>query len=98
MKRSKSGLLPPAEAAKAREPETGPGSATCFCRRMERRAKAEEARQRLRAEACGQITPSDGPKFADFQIGSIEALDEFYEAVREKVGAGAGYRILVAVL
>ena len=93
-RRDKSGLAP----QKPTEPDTGPGSATCFCRRMERRMKAEEARQRLRAEACGQITPSDGPKFADFQIGSIEALDEFYEAVRARMSAGASYRIRVAVL
>ena len=81
-----------------KEPETGPGSATCFCRRMERRMKAEEARQTLRAEACGLIAPSDGPKFADFQIISLESLDEFYEAVRARVQAGLNYRVRVAVL
>lgn len=97
-KRSKSGLLSPAEAAKAREPDTGPGSAACFCRRMDRRAKAEEARQRLRAEAYGEIASSDGPRFADFQIGSIEALDEFYEALKNTLKSGARYRVRVAVL
>jgi hypothetical protein len=97
-KRSKSGLLPPAEAAKAREPETGPGSATCFCRRMERRAKAEEARQALRGRTASQNAGSDGAKFADFSIGDIEALDEFYEALKNTLKSGAQYRILVAVL
>ena len=60
--------------------------------------KAEEARQRLRAEACGQITPSDGPKFADFQIGDIEDLDELYGEMRYKVEHGTQYRVRVAVL
>lgn len=93
-RRNKSGLAPQTPA----EPETGPGSSVCFCRRMERRMKAEEARQRLRAEACGQIAPPDGPKFADFQIVDVEALDEFYAAVGEKLRAGMQYRIRVAVL
>ena len=60
MSRSKSALLPQIEAAKAKEPETGPGSATCFCRRMDRRARAQEAHQVLRAGQGGQITGVDG--------------------------------------
>ena len=92
--RNKSNLAPAAQA----EPETGPGSATCFCRRMDRRAKAEEARQRLLDEATGNISPTDGPTFADFQIVNVEALDEFYGAVHEKLRAGVQYRIRVAVL
>ena len=93
-RRNKSNLAPAAQA----EPETGPGSATCFCRRMDRRAKAEEARQRLLAEATGNISPDDGPKFADFQIVDVVALDEFYAAVSEKLRSGVQYRIRVAVL
>lgn len=92
--RSKSNLAP----ISLPDPETGPGSATCFCRRMDRRAKAEEARQRLLDEATGNISPIDGPKFADFQIANAEALDEFYEAVSEKLRGGMRYRIRVAVL
>jgi hypothetical protein len=65
---------------------------------MDRRAKAEEARQTLRAETHGEISSSDGPKFADFQIISLESLDEFYEAVRTRVQAGSNYRVRVAVL
>ena len=93
-RRNKSNLAPANQA----EPETGPGSATCFCRRMDRRAKAEEARQRLLAEATGNISPTDGAKFADFQIVDVESLDEFYGAVSEKLRAGMQYRIRVAVL
>ena len=93
-RRSKSNLAPAIQA----EPETGPGSATCFCRRMDRRARAEEARQRLLDEATGNISPIDGAKFADFQIVNVEALDEFYAVVSEKLRAGIQYRIRVAVL
>ena len=94
-RRNKSNLVVPQGP---KEPETGPGSATCFCRRMERRDMAEKARQTLRAEAYGEISSSDGPKFADFQIISLESLDEFCEALREKVLAGLNYRVRVAVL
>lgn len=97
-KRSKSGLLPPAEAAKAREPETGPGSATCFCRVQDRRARAEEARMALRGRTAGQNAGLDRPKFADFSIVDIEALDEFYEALKNTLKSGAQYRVRVAVL
>ena len=93
-RRNKSNLAPAAQV----EPETGPGSATCFCRRMDRRAKAEEARQRLLDEATGNISPTDGPKFADFQIVDVESLNGFYEAVSAKLQAGVQYRIRVAVL
>jgi hypothetical protein len=98
MSRSKSGLLPPAEAAKAKEPETGPGSATCFCRRMDRRSKALEAHQVLRAGHGGQNVAQDGPKFADFIIGGTIALDDLCEALREKVDSGTVYRVRVAVV
>lgn len=47
MKRSKSNLVPPEPAASWIEPQRGPGSATCYCRAMDRREKAREARQRL---------------------------------------------------
>lgn len=46
-KRSKSNLVPPEPAASWIEPQRGPGSATCYCRVMDRREKAREARQRL---------------------------------------------------
>jgi hypothetical protein len=98
LKRSKSGLLPPAEAAKAKEPETGAGSATCACRVWYRRAMVEEARLALRGAAGGQIAGQDGPKFADIFIGDLGALDEFYEAARYKVEHGTQYRLRVAVV
>lgn len=47
MKRSKSNLVPPVEEPARKEPQSGPGSATCYCRVMDRREKAREARQRL---------------------------------------------------
>lgn len=95
MKRSKSNLASPKPPE---EPLTGPGSAVCFCRVQDRRIKAQEAHEALRGRAAGQNGGQDGPKFADFSIVDIGALDEFYEAVREKVEAGQGYRVRVAAL
>jgi hypothetical protein len=50
-KRSKSNLVPPEPAASWIEPQRGPGSATCYCRVMDRREKAREARQMLQMAA-----------------------------------------------
>ena len=47
-KRSKSNLVPPIEEPAWKEPQSGPGSATCYCRVMDRREKAKEAREKLR--------------------------------------------------
>ena len=47
-RRNKSGLAAPAEKPAWKEPQFGPGSACCFCRVMDRREKAMEARQSLR--------------------------------------------------
>jgi len=65
---------------------------------MDRRMKAEEARLASRGCAGGQITGQNGPKFADFSIDDVGALDEFYGAIREKVEAGQAYRMRVAVV
>lgn len=94
--RNKSNLAP--KEPEITEPITGPGSAVCFCRVMDRRMKAEEARQALRGVAAGQIDPQDGPRFADFQISDSEALDEFYEAMRATVDRGARYRVRVEMV
>lgn len=98
MKRSKSALLSPAEAAKAKEPETGPGSSTCFCRVMDRRTRAQEAHTALRAGQGGHISGQDGERFASFPISDVAALDEFYVAMKATVERGASYRVLVAAL
>jgi len=45
--RNKSGLAPAEEKPAWIEPKFGPGSSTCFCRVVDRREKAREARQRL---------------------------------------------------
>ena len=47
-KRSKSNLIPPEPVSAWIEPQRGPGSATCYCRVMDRREKAKEAREKLR--------------------------------------------------
>lgn len=98
MKRPKSGLLTPTEAAKAKEPETGPGSATCFCRVMDRRGRAEDARLALRGRGGGQIVGQDVERFADILICDLEAVDDLHEAMRDMVQKGAIYRIRVAVV
>ena len=56
-KRSKSNLVPPEPAASWIEPQSGPGSATCYCRVMDRREKAREARQRLQKVANVEEVP-----------------------------------------
>jgi hypothetical protein len=45
--RPKSNLISSEEKPAWKEPSSGPGSACCFCRIMNRREKAREARQRL---------------------------------------------------
>lgn len=98
MKRSKSGLLPLVEVAKAKEPETGPGSATCFCRVQDRRARAEEARLALRGRTAGQNVGQDGPKFHDINLIDLGDLAALNEALRVTMQAGKQYRTRVAAL
>lgn len=58
-KRSKSNLaVDPAAAPAGKEPLSGPGSATCFCRVMNRRAMAREARQSLVLDVSHEETRS----------------------------------------
>ena len=91
-RRNKSNIVAPAPT----EPETGPGSATCYCRVMDRRVKAEEARQALRERAGGQISEHDSPKFCDITIMDLGDLAAFYVAVKSTMKAGKKYRIRVA--
>jgi hypothetical protein len=65
---------------------------------MDRRSKALEAHQGLRAGHGGQNVQPDGPKFADIFIADLEALEELYEAMKYKVEHGTQYRIRVAVV
>ena len=96
-RRSKSNLVlqKPAELI---EPETGPGSATCYCRVIDRRMQAEEARQALRERASGQITSQDSPKFCDIILMDLGDLAAFYVAVKSTMKTGKKYRIRVAML
>ena len=55
--RSKSNLIPPEPEPAGIEPQRGPGSAVCFCRVMDRREKAREARQRLQKAVAVEEEP-----------------------------------------
>jgi hypothetical protein len=98
MKRDKSGILSPAENAKAKEPETGPGSATCYCRRMDRREKALESHLALRARQGGQNVALEMPKFHDMDIIDLGDLASFYVAVKSTLKSGRKYRLRLAVV
>lgn len=91
-RRSKSNIVAPAPT----EPETGPGSATCYCRVQDRRMKAEEARQELRERASRQISEQNSPKFCDIMILDLGDLAAFYVAAKSAMRTGRQYRIRVA--
>lgn len=97
MKRNKSGLIQPEPGPIWIEPDTGPRSATCFCRKMERRDKAIAARQELYKAAYGPEQGNDVAKFADWKIDSQKALDDLYGQMAAKIGHGATFRVRVQV-
>ena len=97
-KRSKSNLIPPAPQAGAKEPEVGPGSATCYCRRMDRRVKAEEARLALRGGAGRQIEAPDRPKFYDVDLVDFGDLAALYEGLKACMENGRRYRVRVEMV
>ncbi len=97
-KRAKSALLSPDEAAKAEEPLSGPRSAVCYCRVMDRRARAQEAHQVMRAGQGGPITGQDGARFADVAINDTKDLDAFYFQMLEMVEHGNQYRMRVVMV
>ena len=55
--RSKSNLIHPEPEPAWKEPQRGPGSATCFCRVMARRELAREASHRLQKAVCVEEEP-----------------------------------------
>ena len=95
MKRSKSGLIPPAPP---KEPDTGPGSATCFCRVMDRRGKSQDARQELYRAAYVPEVAEDVAIFSDWKIDSQKALDGLYEQMSDRFASGpCMFRVRVQV-
>ena len=80
------------------EPEVGPGSSTCYCRRMDRRVKVQEARVALRAGQGGQNVGRNDPRFADILIADLAALEDLHEAMRNMMIQGAVYRVRVALV
>jgi hypothetical protein len=93
--RSKSALLPPAEVAKAEEPLSGAGSSCCFCRVMDRRARAQEAHQVLREGQGGQIAGQDGARFAYFEITDLNCLQDMFIEMKRYVASGEKYSMQV---
>jgi hypothetical protein len=75
-RRNKSGLADPVEEPAWKEPQFGPGSATCFCRVMDRREKAREARQSLRKADAPQEKQSVyvAPLVARMKLPVLRAL------------------------
>jgi hypothetical protein len=96
--RSKSGLAEVVIPAWDEVHKTGHGSATCFCRVMDRREKAKDARQALYEHAYGIATREDGPRFSDWICDSLGDLGRLYVEMEEGLRPGLTFRVRIQVL
>lgn len=88
-RRSKSNLIPPEPVWT--EPKTGPRSATCFCRVMDRRQKRREATPGLYSEDLPEYRPTI------IQVRDEADIEEISEALRELHGLGKAVEVLLVV-
>ena len=91
MKRSKSNIIPAEKETAWKEPLSGPRSATCFCRRMARRAMRLEAVPGLYGEkALPDHTPTA------ISVDSDSDIEEISSALKEL--RGMGLRVEVRII
>ena len=95
MNRDKSGLVLRVALSWDETHKTGPGSATCFCRVMDRRSKVKDANQAAYNRAYDTKTLDDGPKFADFNCLTLGDIGRLYVEMEENMRPGVKFMVRI---